>query len=416
MQENNIFFNIIVPTKNRISTLKFTLKTIFNQNYKNYRVIILDNNSNDGTEEYIKSLNNNFIVYDKSHADLRMNENWERAWKHCNNGYVTVVGDDDGLFPNALNELNNFLKINKTEIISWFPNCYHWTNVENNKKNNVEIYFGNENKFSKYESRKILQKVLDMSILYLDSPMIYNSFVNVNLINKIRNKKKNNIFFSNGIPDVYSGLILLLNSQSYYKANFPVGLVGISNSSLGANLSKKDKSSRDIIKNMEYFNIKRVPPIPSYYLSVLEPFDEICEDFNEYKKYLINFHRLKIRVESEISNESQIDKKFYKDKLKTFINEYKQRYSKYERLKIFLNLFKLTLYNTFEKVNIKLEKKIDNIYDASIEIQKQYNLFINDKNYKNKFLDKKLYFINVLRKLGVYNICLTIFKINKIFN
>ena len=112
-RNNNIFFNIIVPTKNRRETLEHTLKCIESQNYQNYQLIILDNNSTDGTENFIQNLSNKNIVYENS-----------------------------------------------------------------NKK------------FIKHSSHETLKKILEMNILYLEAPMIYNSDVDINLINRIKFKKK----------------------------------------------------------------------------------------------------------------------------------------------------------------------------------------------------------------------------------
>lgn len=418
MSKSNIFFNIIVPTKNRKDTLKSTLKTILNQNYEDYKIIVLDNNSTDGTGEFIKSLNNQSIIYEKSDFDLPMHVNWERGIKFCEKGFITILGDDDGLCPNALNELNIFLNGNETQIVSWSPNCYHWLNICSEKKNEAEIYFASnkKTKFSKFDSNTILKRIIDMSLIYLESPMIYNSFVDINLIKKIRQKKKDNIFFSNGIPDIYSGLILLLNSKEFYKANFPIGVAGISKSSIGALISKKTKTMDDIKKNMEYFKINRVPPIPSYYLSVLEPFGEICEEFEEARRYLVNFFRLKIRVEQEILNELPENKKFYKEKLNFFIKELKKNYNFTQKFKIFYNLFEISFPTTYDKIILKLNDNIENINDASLEILNKFIYFSNNRNKKIKFLDKKLYCVNILRRLGIYNISLSIFKINKIFN
>ena len=41
----NSFFNIIIPTKNRANTLSHTIKTLINQNYNNYKIIIPIENS-----------------------------------------------------------------------------------------------------------------------------------------------------------------------------------------------------------------------------------------------------------------------------------------------------------------------------------------------------------------------------------
>ena len=77
------------------------------------------------------------------------------------------------------------------------------------------------------------------------------------------------IFFTNGIPDVYSGLTFLLHTKYFYRLNQPIGINGISKYSGGALISKKNKSRKDIIKNHELADIKKVPAIPSYYLSII---------------------------------------------------------------------------------------------------------------------------------------------------
>ena len=55
------FFSIIIPTFNQSSFLQKALKSVFNQTFKNFEVIVVDNNSKDGTKKVVKSFNN--IVY-----------------------------------------------------------------------------------------------------------------------------------------------------------------------------------------------------------------------------------------------------------------------------------------------------------------------------------------------------------------
>ena len=49
----NIFFSIVIPTFNQSSLLKKCLQSITNQTYKNYEVIVIDNNSSDNTKKII---------------------------------------------------------------------------------------------------------------------------------------------------------------------------------------------------------------------------------------------------------------------------------------------------------------------------------------------------------------------------
>ncbi len=57
----NPFFSIIIPTFNQSSFLQKALKSVFNQTFKNFEVIVVDNNSKDETKKVIKSFNK--IVY-----------------------------------------------------------------------------------------------------------------------------------------------------------------------------------------------------------------------------------------------------------------------------------------------------------------------------------------------------------------
>ena len=49
------YFSIILPTFNQADFLKLSLKSILNQTYKNWELLIINNNSKDKTYGVIKS-------------------------------------------------------------------------------------------------------------------------------------------------------------------------------------------------------------------------------------------------------------------------------------------------------------------------------------------------------------------------
>ena len=59
------FFSVIIPTYNRSSLLNKAIKSVFKQNFNDYEIIIIDSNSNDNTEEIIKSFDQEKIIYKK---------------------------------------------------------------------------------------------------------------------------------------------------------------------------------------------------------------------------------------------------------------------------------------------------------------------------------------------------------------
>ena len=71
------FFNVLIPTRNRLETLKYSLATALNQDYDNYQVIISDNNSSDDTGAYINSLNSPKIDYYNTGNSISMSSNIE---------------------------------------------------------------------------------------------------------------------------------------------------------------------------------------------------------------------------------------------------------------------------------------------------------------------------------------------------
>ena len=52
-KEKNLI-SIVIPTYNREKKLKKAIFSVINQSYKNWELIIVDNNSSDKTEEIVK--------------------------------------------------------------------------------------------------------------------------------------------------------------------------------------------------------------------------------------------------------------------------------------------------------------------------------------------------------------------------
>lgn len=87
--------SIIIPTYNRRKMLSKALDSIFNQTYKDIEVIVIDDNSNDDTEEYILSLNSPVIKYIKNKQNLFAHISRKIGYSHCSGDYVIFMDDDD---------------------------------------------------------------------------------------------------------------------------------------------------------------------------------------------------------------------------------------------------------------------------------------------------------------------------------
>ena len=55
--------SIIIITKNQSKYLHHCMQSLLNQSYENIEIVIINDNSTDDTESYVKSLKNNKIKY-----------------------------------------------------------------------------------------------------------------------------------------------------------------------------------------------------------------------------------------------------------------------------------------------------------------------------------------------------------------
>ncbi len=90
--------------------MKECIGSILAQTYTDFELIILDNNSSDGTTAYIESIKDNRIVHLRSDKDLSMPENWKRALTVSTKEYITFIGHDDLLYKDYLQTMHQLIR------------------------------------------------------------------------------------------------------------------------------------------------------------------------------------------------------------------------------------------------------------------------------------------------------------------
>ncbi|MBK0382070.1 glycosyltransferase [Pedobacter sp. SD-b] len=113
----NITFSIIIPTYNSDKVLPIALKSIINQNYKNFEILVIDGKSKDNTLAIAKSFNDQrikiFSEGDKGIYDA-MNKGIEKA----KGEWLYFLGSDDELYDvDVLCNTYNFINRVKSQIV-----------------------------------------------------------------------------------------------------------------------------------------------------------------------------------------------------------------------------------------------------------------------------------------------------------
>lgn len=106
--KHNLKFSIVIPTYNRVEFILLAIRSVLNQTYQNFELIIVDDGSTDKTPEVIALIEDERVKY------VRI-ENSERG-KARNTGvnlatgdYVTFLDSDDQLYEDYLSTANDGL-------------------------------------------------------------------------------------------------------------------------------------------------------------------------------------------------------------------------------------------------------------------------------------------------------------------
>ncbi len=124
---NNPLFSIVVPTFNRADLILKTLNTVFNQSYKNFEIIVVDNGSTDNTIEVLQPLiQQNKIRFVKNKINKERSFSRNRGMEEAKGDFLTLLDSDDLMYKNALADAANFIKLNPQS--HFFHNLYHLVN------------------------------------------------------------------------------------------------------------------------------------------------------------------------------------------------------------------------------------------------------------------------------------------------
>ena len=138
--KENPLISIITVTLNSQKHLEETLKSIFNQKYKNYELIIIDGKSNDKTLKIIIK-NNNKIDYWISQKDKGIYDAFNKGLALARGQYIGFVNSDDILTKNSLKYLAHYHRSKKFDFLFGAVKK-HWGVLHGYKKWKIKFSWG----------------------------------------------------------------------------------------------------------------------------------------------------------------------------------------------------------------------------------------------------------------------------------
>ncbi len=128
------FFTVIIPLFNKEKFIENTLKSVLNQSFSDFEVLIINDGSTDKSEEKVLEFNDARIHYFyQENGGVSVARNFGIA--KAQSDYITFIDADDYWYPNFLQEM--FENINRFPKLKVFSAAIE---VETSKKNIASCY------------------------------------------------------------------------------------------------------------------------------------------------------------------------------------------------------------------------------------------------------------------------------------
>lgn len=114
--------SVIIPTYNRANSITRTIKSVLDQTYQNFEIVVVNDSPNDETEKVVRNLNDNRIKYIRNEVRTNLPRARNQGVRESSEDskYVAFLDDDDIWLPKFLEKTVKKLE-QKKDLVMVFP-------------------------------------------------------------------------------------------------------------------------------------------------------------------------------------------------------------------------------------------------------------------------------------------------------
>jgi glycosyltransferase involved in cell wall biosynthesis len=228
-------YSLIIPARNGGNYLQVCIQTILSQHQDNFELIISDDNSTDGSKEYLRSLEDPRVQVYFPEPGMSMAEHWEWALTKAKGEWLTFVGQDDGIqgyFFSLADRLTSIASSKGIRAIMSQRAYYFWPGCEFMYGNIAISYSARSCVQIKNSKLEALWALMGFHP-YFELPEMYTtSLFHRSLIQEAQNRQGGKLFLAHP-QDANLGAIACCLEPRYLHSYIPLGWVGSSPKSAG---------------------------------------------------------------------------------------------------------------------------------------------------------------------------------------
>jgi glycosyltransferase involved in cell wall biosynthesis len=113
---------VYIPTYNRLQLLQRAVDSVLDQTYQNIELIIVDDNSNDGTKDYLTELakKDHRVNFKINTLNLGASASRNKAIQAARGEFITGLDDDDYFMQRRIEEFLDVWRIKKPMTVALF--------------------------------------------------------------------------------------------------------------------------------------------------------------------------------------------------------------------------------------------------------------------------------------------------------
>ena len=139
--------SIVIPVLNHIELTKNFLQSMSDKTSAHYEMIIIDNNSTDGTKEFLNEISKNDprVKIITNEKNIGVSASWNQGIKESQYEYVCFVNNDvEVLIPFWLREMQKTLNLNKNIYWTSPRTCYDkdMSNISYHASHYEQLFYG----------------------------------------------------------------------------------------------------------------------------------------------------------------------------------------------------------------------------------------------------------------------------------
>lgn len=313
------FFSVLLPTYNRADFLPLAIRSVLQQSFADFELIVSNGGSTDNTKQVVAELKDERIRYVETIERLNMGENYENALNQANGEYIIFFSDDDAFVPTTLERIKKVInEYNALMVIFPIAYYFHEETEEFGHKipGNTLAFLPYSGKVKCVKSRYTLEQMLgsyNLKDIQRDdqhtSPFIGNVAYHHSINDQIKSKTQS--FFAIIPIDIYFITMVLGVIDQYYVLNEPLLVWSRWSKNSTASFGMKGDALRQHYekllngKSLNYVPLKFPLPTNCYANAVLQANDDLGDildysniDWTHYftKKYEYLTHLQEIEI------------------------------------------------------------------------------------------------------------------------